>query len=354
MMLSADGKPLWDRDLGGPLAAAPVLADLDGDGRQEILTYTLGSSDGAGEQLAAHDLAGKATFSVDVLRATGVEESSGLCSTRPACLAAWRPNAERQLEYIFFPHYKAYRVSSAPELAVRPLEHASGNRGGKFAFTVPDVTGDGREELAVVGLYGFCFGVIPSEAPLEQGQLPAYRTVSALTGYSSGNQEMSLYHDGAVVRDRSGAWLGVVTLNPGGLDFFNPGDFTKRWGHFNHPPNACFVLHDLNGDGKPEVLVGREDGYVVAYEIEKGEVVARTALDGAVQSLAVWQDHVVAGTERGLTLLDSALRPVAHQGGAVESVAVLAGASGPPLIVAAHSNGDVSAYRLTEAKGRQR
>ena len=47
---------------------------------------------------------------------------------------------------------------------------------------------------------------------------------------------------------------------------------------------------------------------------------------------------------------NSGLRAVAHRAGAVESVAVLAGPTGAPLVVAAHSNGDVSAYRLADAK----
>jgi hypothetical protein len=345
-MLSPEGALLWDRDLGSPLAADPVLADIDDDGHQEVLTFSLA------EVLAAHDPSGEQRFAVDVRATIRDEDTSGLCSGRPACLAAWRPDAQKRLEYLFFPHYACYRVTAAPELAVSRVEHPGGNRGGKFAFTVPDVTGDGREELAVVGLYGFCFGVIPSETPLEQNQLPSYLGLAPLTGYSSGNQELGLYHDGAVVRDRAGAWLGVVALNPGGIDFFAPTDFTKRWSHFSHPPNLCSLLADLNDDGKPEILVGREDGHVVAYEIEQGETVGKAALGGAVRSLALVggasnaQGHIVAGTDSGLTLLTAALQPVAHRAGPVESVGVLARPAAEPLIVAAHSSGEVVGYRL--------
>ncbi|MBM3474464.1 MAG: hypothetical protein FJX75_14465 [Armatimonadetes bacterium] len=275
---------------------------IDGDGRREILTFTLA------EWFAAHDLGGERRFAVDIRGTIHDEDSSGLCSGRPACVAAWRPNAQKHLEYLFFPHYTCYRVTAMPELGVSRIEHPGGNRGGKFAFAVPDVTGDGREELAVVGLYGFGFGVIPSETPLEQGQLPSYLGLAALTGYSSGNQEFRLYHDGAVVRDRDGAWLGIVALNPGGIDFFAPTDFRKLWSHFSHPPNLCSLLADLDDDGKPEILVGREDGYVVAYEIGQGRLVAKAAPDGPVRSLALLGGppesgaRIVAGTGGGLTL----------------------------------------------------
>jgi hypothetical protein len=340
LMLSSEGKILWDRDLGSPLAADPVLADIDADGRQEILTFSLA------ESFAAHDLDGRQRFAVDVRETIRDEATSGFCSARPACIAAWRPDARKRLEYAFFPHYACYRVTAEPELAVTRIEHPGYARGGKFAFAVPDVTGDGREELAVVGLYGFGFGVIPSETPLEKGELPSYLGHTALTGYSSGNQEARLYHDGAVVRDRPGAWLGVVAINPGGIDFFSPQDFKKRWSHFNHPPNLCRLLTDLNGDGKPEILLGREDGYVVAYEIDQGKTVAKAALNGAVRSLAAVGRQIAVGTDRELTLLDASLQPLAHREGPVESVGVLAGPGAAPLVVAAHSSGSVAGYRI--------
>ncbi len=340
LMLSVEGKVLWDHDLGSPLAADPVLADIDGDGRQEILTFSLA------ESFAAHDLAGQQRFAVDIRSTIKDEATSGLCSARPACLAAWRPDGQKRLEYLFFPHYTCYRVTAAPELAVTRIEHPGYARGGKFAFTVPDVTGDAREELAVVGLYGFGFGVIPSETPLEEGALPSYLGHGALTGYSSGNQEARLYHGGAVVRGQDGAWLGVVAINPGGIDFFGPQDFAKRWSHFSHPPNLCSLLADLDGDGKPEILVGREDGYVVAYETEQGKTAAKVALDGAVRSLALAGRQIVAGTARGLTVLNLALEPMGHCDGPVESVGVLPRTGAAPLVIAAHSTGNVAAYGL--------
>ncbi|MBM3498483.1 MAG: hypothetical protein FJX74_07400 [Armatimonadetes bacterium] len=344
LMLSSEGKVVWDRDLGSPLAADPVLADIDNDGRQEILTFSLA------ESFAAHDLEGNPRFAVDIREATKDEATSGYCSCRPACIAAWRPDAGKQLEYAFFPHYACYRVTAEPELAVTRIEHPGYARGGKFAFAVPDVTGDGREELAVVGLYGFGFGVIPSETPLEEGKLPSYLGHAPVTGYSSGNQEARLYHHGAVVRDAAGTWLGVVAVNPGGIDFFAPQDFAKRWSHFSHAPNLCSLLTDLNGDGKPEILLGREDGYVVAYEIEQGTMVAKVALNGAVRALAAAGSWVAAGTDRELTLLDASLQPLAHVDGPVESVGVLAGPDSAPLVIAAHSSGDVASYRVVAGK----
>ena len=107
-------------------------------------------------------------------------------------------------------------------------------------------------------------------------------------------------------------------------------------------------LHHVGNVPKSErSAVARADGYVTAYDPVGGETVARAALDGEVRALALWDGHVVAGTENGLTLLDLRLRVVGRHPRPVESVAVLRGRAGEaPIVVAAHSDGDVVGYAL--------
>jgi hypothetical protein len=313
---------------------------VDGDGRLEILVFSLA------EKLTAYrGTDGSVAFAVDVNAKLNLNLSASSWSPyRPCSFAAWRPDAKRQLETWFFPHYNCVRVEPGPDPACLRVEQPGGNRGGKFAFTVPDVTGDGREELGVVGLYGNQFGVVASDATVDKGALPGYVAMRPLRGYSSGNMELELYWNGGVIRDRQDQWGGVFALNPGGINFYRARDFQELWSHFHHPPNLACVTADLDGDGTPEIVVGREDGYLLAYAAADGRTVARIALDGAVRSLAWTGDHVVAGTEQGLVVLDRHLTPVARQPGPVEAVVAIPGPGAAPLAVAALSDGRLVAW----------
>jgi hypothetical protein len=336
--ITPDGQMVWQRDLGSAPAAGLKLADVDGDGSREIVCATLA------ELLQVYDIEGTERYSTDVRAAVcRYEDYSRL---RPNCIGAWRPDADGRLEFAWFPHYSYVRLGPVPDLVASRLEYWAGSyqRGAKFAFPVPDVTGDGVEELGLVGTYGMGFGVVSSEAPLESGQVIPHIGGGGLTGYSSGNMELELFFEGAVVRNRAGEWLGCITVNPGGVDFFAAPDFEHKWGRFHHPSNLCMMLAELAGPDRPDVLIGREDGYVVAYDIETGETSAKVGLAGEVRALTRAGEFIVAGTSRGLFLLDGDLNAVGYRNGAVEDCEGLTLPDGSELIVVAHSSGELSAY----------
>jgi len=336
--ITPDGQMAWQQDLGSEPAAGLKLADVDGDGSRELACATVA------ELLVIYDMGGTELYATDVRAA--VCEREDYSQLRPNCIGAWRPDADGRLEFAWFPHYSYVRIEPVPDLAASRLEYWAGatGKGAKFAFPVPDVTGDGMEELGLVGTYGMGFGVVSSEGPLASGQVIRHIGGGRLTGYSSGNMELELFFEGAVVRDREGEWLGCVTVNPGGVDFFAAPDFEHQWGRFHHPSNLCMMLTELTAPDRPDVLIGREDGYVVAYDIETGETSAKVGLAGEVRTLTRAGEFIVAGTSRGLFLLDEDLSAVGYLDGPVEDCEGLALPDGSELIVVAHSSGELTAY----------
>jgi len=338
-MLAPDGTVRWIQELDAKPATLTQVADVDADGTPEVLVFTLE------ETLTTYSAAtGEPKFVFDTNASPNTPDRAQTTHSRlrPNAFAAWRPDKNGQLEVAFFPHYAYGRITPGPDRIFNEVIYPSFSRSAKFAFRVPDVTGDGREELAVVGIYGTNkFGVIASDAPVEDGTLPTYITTAPVAGYDSGNMELPLYWEGAVVRNSAGDWIGTVALNPGGINYFAGTTFEPKWSHFHHPENRCFTQADLDDDGVPELLVGRVDGCVLAYAAADGRLVAKIMLDGTVRCLAKTAAGVIAGTEQSLILLDRALRPVARRPGGVEAIAVVPRQGTSELIVAAQANGRV-------------
>jgi len=301
LLANIDGGIRRKITLDGPIVDLEA-ADVDSDGQCEIVMFPLS------ETFTILNADGSDRSEVD-LYAWGNGPQKGASSLRPACIVAWRPGRSGRLEYAFFPHCRVGRISPEPKL--RPSVVKDFAWGGKAAFPIPDITGDGRDDLAVVGTYGANFVVMDARSDIPAGKLRA-AVRHPLTGYSSGNMQFPLYFDGAVVRatDTAKRWLGVVALNPGGINFYAAPDCRPKWSHFNYPPNRCFVLWDAEGTGVPDILVGREDGYVTRYRVEDGRARQSAFVGPDVRGLATVGRHLAAASSRGLTLLDAQLRTV--------------------------------------------
>jgi hypothetical protein len=335
-MLSPEGNILWQADVGAPLAVRLKIADTDGDGLKEALVFTVA------EEFAAYSAAdGSKKFSVDLFSKGhgGGGYVQGFTRLRPTAFAAWRPDERGRLEYIFFPHYNSYRIGPVPELEFKILNRYHGLN--QVAFHIPDVTVDGKEELVVASSR---ISGIPSDSPLEEGKL--LFDIYGRTGHGSGNNELPLYHNGSAVKDAEGNPMGVFVVNPGGINYFSWGDFKPKWARFNHPANLCHLLADITGDGIPEILLGREDGYVAVYEVENGRMLGKAGLDGPVRALAFTGEYVIAGTENGLAVMDREMDLAGYTAGGVESIGTAEDNNGKQIIVASHSDGEIIAYRL--------
>ena len=333
--LAPDGTRLWQQELESPFVSVNV-ADVNSDGKQDVIAFTLA------EKMHVYNGDGWPRFVHDV-RQGDIRSKS---PWRPAFVGAWRPDARGNLEYYFLPHVRYGRVSPEPERK-QFITESQGDRGGKYAFPVPDVTGDGREELAIVGRYGMGFGVLDSGSDLAAGKL-RYLADRPLTGHSSPNMQLPMYFDGSVVRSATPphCWMGVVALNPGGINYYSAPDFKPVWAHFTHAPIACHCLYDMDGDGTPDLLVGREDGYVIQYSIADGSVMKRAFVGGEVRAIAAAGGSVAVGTSNGLMLLDRQLRRAGMARVAVQAVRVLEmPAPQPPLLAVALDNGTIAGMR---------
>jgi len=337
IMLAPDGKPLWQRDLESGVVNL-ATADVDSDGKPEVLTFTLA------DKLHVYNADGSVRFVHNTRQGKvweGKPEGGGHIERRPYAIGAWRPDEKGRLEYYFFPHILYGRIGPEPGLK----QSVFAGPGGKCGVLVPDVTGDGREELAIIGRWAMMLSVLDSRSDLERGQLK-YLASHPLTGYSSGNTQFPMYHDGAVVRSAEGRWLGMVAVNPGGVDYVTAPEFSPGWNHFNHAENTCFAVHDLSGDGVSELLLGRDDGFVAQYAIADGKMLGKVFAGGRVRALAAGGAQVAVATDAGLALVDRRLQVLGFRPGAVQSLGMLeASAGGIQRLAAALEDGTIVGLR---------
>jgi outer membrane protein assembly factor BamB len=325
--LDDDGREQWRYRADSPLVAHAV-ADSGKAGGVRIGLWPLSNRfvllDGKGKEL------------VDPSAWDAPERKIILAeSSRTACMAL--VDGSNTLEAVLFPHYRHGLIRFAPG---GPQVTFGEGRGGKAALVIPDVTGDGLDDVFVVGRHENNNGMIASGTILAlPGSLDwTGNLVDNWTGWSAGNMELSLYHDASFVRGGTNL-LGIAAVNPGGLDYYRWPGLDKAWQHFNHPGNLSLAAGDVTGDGADEVLVGREDGFLTVYDAATGATVWKRQLGAPVRAAAVNRGVVAAGTRRGLLVCRGPDDPLAEAPGGVESVAN-AGAG----FIAAFSDGTVRDY----------
>lgn len=271
---------------------------------------------------------------------------------RPHAVTIWERDAGQPASIAFFPHYSFGEVRRSGDGVTVQI---GGGRGGKAVLRIPDITGDGREDLFVVGRYENNNGLLPSqregveEPAALAGQHWTGNRVSNWTGWSAGNMELTMYHGASNVwkRTKDGReWLGVIAVNPGGLNFYKQPTFEQAWHHFNHPGNRCHTVGDVTGDGIDEILVGREDGFLVIYDALTGKQLSKINVHGEARAVVTTSRCIAAGTDRRLSLYSEGRQPLAELDGAVESLTRVTSADGLTNVVAAFSDGSIKSFRL--------
>jgi len=129
---------------------------------------------------------------------------------------------------------------------------------------------------------------------------------------------------------------GLLAANEGGINWcpieaFLPDSKVEGWGFSTAGVPATSVLvEDLTGDGVPEVLLGRVDGFVNVLSLTDGKIIAMLNAKGPVLGLAALHTReggpiLAVGTKFGVRAYGSDLQPV---GGATLPLVAFAGPGG--------------------------
>jgi hypothetical protein len=122
------------------------------------------------------------------------------------------------------------------------------------------------------------------------------------------------------------------------------------WNHFSHAPSSCFALHDITGDGVPEILIGREDGFLTAYAAADGRVVRKAYVGREVHALGAAGPQIAVGTDEGLALLDAHFELIGFRPGGIRALSVLEGsAEGILRLAVAYENGTIAGLATIRA-----
>jgi len=129
---------------------------------------------------------------------------------------------------------------------------------------------------------------------------------------------------------------GLLAANQGGIRWypiaaFLPGSKVEGWGFQTAgAPMTAALAEDFNGDGVPEVVLAREDGFVNVISLAEGKMITLLNAKGPVLGLAALHGRagrsaLVVGTKLGVQAYGSDFQPL---GGRALPVAAFAGPGG--------------------------
>ena len=269
------GKTLWTAQASGKVRPAPALADLDGDGSVDVI---VGDESGALRALAG--TTGKPLWTVKTgesgagargyIGAVAIADLDGdgkddvVAAARDAILAAYRGKDGSVL-----------------------WQHGGGS-GVHASPTIADFDLDGAPEVLAAWSYG--------ELSVHDGKTGAVRWGTALQHDDGGIEGLFATptplpggpgEPGVLVAGT--AWWeevdGVILLGPA----------ARKFRAFEGRVTASPVVVDLDGDGRPEAIVGSEKGVLLAFTAD-GKRAELAKLGGPIEASAMLADVDLDGT----------------------------------------------------------
>jgi len=312
----ADGERLWHHVYDGEIHDLAV-ADLDEDGKSEALCYLdtekLHRVNGDGSERPVGDVNTVCTRGVNIFS-----------------IGAWGPDDPRKKEVVLWSgEPSAFRV--LPDGTVKPIKAYAPQASLRLANVYPNEP----EAMAVLSSYEFAI----LSARKDDGGNYVRLASRPVTGSNSGNEAsppgvLRQFCKILVVDARGEKWLvgGVASgLNVYPLRTFAKDAKEEGWRYNTGGPCATAVAaQDVDGDGLPEVLFARQDGFINVFRLGDGFQLERISVGEPIIGMTVLagrdgKPRIVVGTRFGVQVFGSDLKKI----GGVSLPAQAAAFAGP-------------------------
>jgi hypothetical protein len=298
----AQGKRLWNHVYDGDIHDLAV-ADLEEDGKAEVLAYLdtekLHRVNGDGSERAVGDVNTVCTRGVNIFS-----------------IGAWGPDDLKKKEVVLWSgEPSAFKV--LPDGTVKTVKAYA----PQAALRIANVHPDAPEAMATLSSYDFTVLSARRDAEgnyIRLGSRP-------VTGSNSGNEAtpagtLKQFCKIVVADARGTKWLvgGVASgLNCYPITSFAKGAKEEEGWRYNTggPCATALLAQDVDGDGVPEVLFARQDGFVNVFRLADGAVAGCINVGEPIIGMAVLKGkdakpRIVVGTRFGVYVFGTDLKKI--------------------------------------------
>ncbi len=262
--LGPDGKTRWSKSLSGRLPSV-IAADLGGDGRPAVLASCYD------QRVYAWDADGRERWTIDcsdLYRQSGGK--TGQNGSTPYAVGFWEPRPG--VRRLLVGQYAGPSVLLDERGTLLGYTGLGGYTPRRY-FGPADLNGDGLSELCLYSILYRGGGTICPHGVDRDGQpVSPARQMAAPGGAPFAAQFLRQEPGCAAVIAPGGA--GVYDLN---VAAHRHGGANARWESLGRPVSAGLV-HDTDGDGREDLLVGGRDGFLTVFSADG--VPQRTVLVG--------------------------------------------------------------------------
>jgi hypothetical protein len=269
----SDGKCLWHKDCPGDIIKL-AAADLDDSGKSQTLAY-LGT-----ERLLRIDADGAERPGGDLYKAQceayhGCAGAAGVVS-----LGVWGPDDPKKKEVLLY-SCQPFRVQADGSVKLVPKGMGNAQASARLLNLYPGE----REVLATVDCLGTYLWSPHRDAEGSYVRLGS-AGVRGFDGFERGG--FAIVHPIDIP-----GFKGVVTAILSGIGYypmaaFAPGSKEKGWS-FNTSgvPAVAALVEDIDGDGVPEVFLARKDGFVNILKLADGSSLGLLDLGEPILGMAM-------------------------------------------------------------------